>query len=269
MSQERDVACRLVPVDSPVDISIVIPAYNEAARVGETLRSLARYRARSPHQLEIIAVDDGSTDATSDVLEAARADIPDLIVARHTTNSGKGRAVATGMELATSRFRAFFDADEATPFDAIDDLVDAALARPDSVAIGSVRAPGSVVVRSQTLLRSLAGRAGNLLIQAAVLPGIRDTQRGCKLFPAEAADLAFGSLTTDGWAFDIEVLASCRLAGHGIVEVPIRWTHIDGGQLRASAYSETLTEVRRIRALMRERAAAEAETPLPELLPDR
>lgn len=239
---------------------MIVPAYNEAARIEQTLIELASYRRGCSHSLEIIAVDDGSTDATADVLASCRRHLPDLIIARHTVNAGKGAAVATGMLLATGDHRAFFDADAATPFEALDDLLDAINDRPDVVAIGSLRAPGASVVRRQSMLRSWAGRAGNALIRAAVLPGIGDTQRGCKLFPAAAAELAFGTLETPGWAFDIEVLAKCRRLGYEIVEVPIEWHHVDGGQVRPRAYSETLQDVLRIRQIMRTVEAAEVVT---------
>lgn len=246
-------------------ISLVLPAFNEEARVEQTIMDLATYRQSCVHDLEVICVNDGSSDATGSLLEACRFHIPDMTIAHLRTNGGKGRAVATGMSLATGQYRAFFDADAATPFDALDDLIAAAAYRNDTVAIGSMRAAGSNVVRAQSRVRTLAGRAGNAFVRAAVLPGISDTQRGCKLFPAALAEVVFGSLVTDGWAFDIEVLAKCRRLGYRIVEVPVEWRHVDGSQVRAGAYTEALKNVVRIRRVMRDvdPAAAALDAPAP------
>ena len=255
--------CRL----KSVLVSIVLPAYNEADRIESTLRSLARFRQDCGFDTEVIAVDDGSADDTIEVLRRGRGYLPDMTIAHHLRNRGKGGAVQTGMSLARGDFRAFFDADEATPFDALHDLLRVAVAAPSTVAIGSVRAPGANVEMPQSRLRSWAGRAGNAVVQASVLPGIADTQRGCKLFPADIADVAFGALVTQGWAFDIEVLALCKRLGYDVVEVPVTWRHVDGGQVKVGAYSETLKNVARIRRILRNVEPSAPLSPSGPMLP--
>jgi dolichyl-phosphate beta-glucosyltransferase len=234
-----------------VRISIVLPAFNEENRIGATLDALAAYRDGVPHHLEPVVVDDGSTDATYAVAESYREKMPDLVLIRHDANRGKGRAVANGMLTGTGEYRAFFDADGATPFSALEPLLEACLGAPKAVAIGSVRAPGALIVEPQPRLRSLVGQAGNALIRAMALPGVSDSQRGCKLFPASVAEVVFDALDTDRWGFDIEVLARCRHLGYDILEVPVEWRHVDGSQVGAGAYLSTLAEVTRIRRTIR------------------
>ncbi len=232
-------------------LSIVLPAYNEEHRIGGTLDQVVEYRRASAHEVEVIVVDDGSSDASAVVAESYAGALPALRVLRHDVNRGKGRAVATGMLAATGVYRAFFDADGATPIVEVDKLLTAALGNPRAVPIGSIRAPGTTIGRHQPLVRTVAGRAGNLFMRAMVLPGVADSQRGCKLFPGALAETVFGAQQIDGWGFDIEVLALCQRLGYQVLEIPVRWNHVDGGQVRASAYVTTLREVLRIRRLLR------------------
>ena len=232
-------------------LSIVLPAFNEEHRIGVVLDQLIEYAAGCAHDLEVILVDDGSTDATVATAETYGDELPELRVVPLSENRGKGRAVATGMLEARGSYRAFFDADGATPIGEVEKLLAVAEATPRTVAIGSIRTAGSSVVRHQPLLRTVAGRIGNRIIRSAVLPGIADSQRGCKLFPAELADVVFSAQLTDGWVFDIEVLALCQKVGYEIVEVAVDWTHIEGGQVRPVDYFWTLREVMAVRRLLR------------------
>jgi dolichyl-phosphate beta-glucosyltransferase len=234
-----------------VHLSIVVPAYNEASRIAPFLEDLAAYVATRSEPTEVIVVDDGSHDATVGIVEAHQDRFPALRIVALPANRGKGGAVAAGMLAATGAWRAFIDADGATPPGEIDHLLAAATDRPRSVAIASLRVPGAEVVRAQTALRSAAGRVGNAIIRGAVLPGVRDSQRGAKLFPGPVADRIFDDMRTTGWAFDIDALARCRAIGYEIVEVPVRWRHVDGGMVRPSSYLWTLHEVWSIRRSLR------------------
>lgn len=232
-------------------MSIVLPAYNEEHRIGRTLDEVARFRDSFADDLEVLVVDDGSTDAVAAVARSYVDLVPELRVISHRTNRGKGRAVATGMLAATGDFRVFIDADGATPVAEITKLLAVALERRDVIPIGSIRAGGDEVGRRQPLSRAMAGRLGSMVMRAAVLPGVADSQRGCKLFPATVAEIVFGAQQLDGWGFDIEVLALCRRLGFEIVEVPVRWNHIGGGKISLASYASTLAEVMRVRRLLR------------------
>jgi len=229
-----------------IEYSIIIPAYNEEARLGATLTEIADYLAASGKGAEVIVVDDGSTDATVLLARDWLERLP-LRIIETSRNMGKGHAVRTGMLAAQGAKRLFADADGSTPIaelDALDAVLDG---HGGGVALASIALPDSVVLSAQSKLRSLAGRAGNRLIQLLVLPGIRDSQRGFKLFTAEAAVAAFSTAEVDGWAFDVEVLALARQAGFSLHEVPVTWEHRLASRVRASSYLTSLWEVWKIR----------------------
>lgn len=246
-----------------MDLTVVVPAFNEAHRIEPLLAQMAEYQATTPRRVEVIVVDDGSTDSTIDVVQSYRDRIANLVVLRLETNGGKGAAVAAGMLVGRGAYRAFLDADGATPVRELDALWAAATERARTVAIGSVACRGAKVQRHQPVVRRIAGRVANRLIRLTVLPGIHDTQRGAKLFPAEIADAVFASQVSQGWAFDIEILARCRALGYRIVEVPVVWHHVDGGQIGAGAYLATLRELLAIRR--RVRSAPATLMPVPAL----
>ena len=229
------------------DYSIVIPAYNEEQRLGDTLAEIASFLETAAVDAEVIVVDDGSEDDTV-ALAQSWTDRLDLRVITSERNFGKGHAVRVGMLAARGRRRLFADADGSTP---IDELIALSAALDtlggEGVAVASIALPGSKVLSPQSRLRSFAGRVGNWLIQLMVLPGIKDSQRGFKLFSAAAADAAFNEAELDGWAFDVEVLAKARHAGFRLVEVPVTWEHRLASRVRASSYVSSLLEVWKVR----------------------
>jgi len=249
---------RARPQRQPVDVnapllSIVIPAYNEAQRIGPTLDAVAAYAQARNDAVEVIVVDDGSTDGAGAVLDAARHTLPELRVVHHERNRGKGAAVRTGMLAASGQWRVFMDADMSTPVTDIDRLLATALEQDADVAIGSIAVRGASIDSRQSVVRTVLGTLGSFVIRLAVLPGIHDTQRGIKLFSAQATEDVFSIARSDGWGFDVEALALARAQGYDIKEVGVRWSHCDGGSVRAHAYVRTLTEVvsinRRIKTL--------------------
>jgi dolichyl-phosphate beta-glucosyltransferase len=197
---------------------------------------------------EVIVVDDGSTDRTVEVVASHGPAFEALRVVRLHDNQGKGAAVRAGMLTASGDLRLFMDADNAAALDQLDRLLsDARLdAATSSVAVGSIAAGETDVREQQPVVRRVLGRLGNLATQAVAVPGVRDTQRGFKLFTADAAEVAFGPLRSTRWVFDVEALARARRAGHRIIEVPITWRHIDGGEIRAGSYVSSLRELGRI-----------------------
>ena len=209
-------------------LSIVIPAFDEAARLPTTL---AVYLPAVPIDAEILVVDDGSTDATAAVVRAIAAGDRRVRLIRLPTNRGKGYAVRTGVLSAAGDRILFADADAATPIQELARLT-AALDAGADLAIGSrERLPADVHVRT-TAWRRFAGRSFHQVVRYAGVRGIVDTQCGFKLFTAAAAADLFRRLRTDGFAFDVELLMLAQSIGYRISEVPVNWTHQPGSKVR-------------------------------------
>lgn len=233
-----------------IELSIVIPAYNEARRLGPTLDAIVGW-VGPRRDVEVIVVDDGSTDATVELAVGRLAALPAARVIRVPDNRGKGHAVRTGMLAAEGRRRMFLDADGSTPVSEIDRL----LASLDAigghgVAFGSIAA-GTSGGEAQAWVRSLSGRFGNWLTRQLVLPRVRDTQRGCKVMSDCVAESVFPRCVIDGWGFDVELLVLAREEGYPLAEVPVRWSHVDGGHIRWTSYVSTLRDLLRIRRRLR------------------
>jgi glycosyltransferase involved in cell wall biosynthesis len=207
-----------------VDLSIVVPAFNEEHRLPPTLTRLAAYLAAGALRWEIVVVDDGSRDATCAVVEAAMATIPNLRLVRQSPNRGKGAAVRLGMLAARGQIRVMSDADGSMPPEQLPRLLAPIIACTAEVSIGSRYAPGAKTDVKQPLYRVLWSRIANSLVQRSLVPGVRDTQCGFKAFTAEAARDLFARGRIDGWAFDLEILALARRAGFAIAEVGVEWT---------------------------------------------
>jgi dolichyl-phosphate beta-glucosyltransferase len=237
-------------------LSIIIPAYNEESRIGSTLESVARHIG-SRSDIEVIVVDDGSADETSAV--AAAVSCPNLRVIRTPQNRGKGHAVRTGMLEAAGAYRLFTDADGSTPISELATL-ESAMKRigGSGITFASIAVAGARVERAQAGIRPAAGRLGNWLIRMIALPGVQDSQRGFKLFSADAAEEVFSRSVVDGWAFDVEALAIARRLGIPIAEVGVSWAHKDDSRVTPFSYVTTFLDVVAIRwRLARGRYAAD------------
>jgi dolichyl-phosphate beta-glucosyltransferase len=204
-----------------VDVSLVIPAYNEEARIGPTLERCARYLAASPWRWEIVVVDDGSTDGTVALCGRMAAEIPALRIVETRPNRGKGHAVRAGVRAARGAAVVMYDADGSTPIAEIARLL-APLARGEAeIAIGSRYLGGHGT--DQPLWRRIWSRGANFVMQRTLVPGIVDTQCGCKAFTAAAARDLFGRSTIDGWSFDLEILALALRLGYRVSEIGVEW----------------------------------------------
>jgi glycosyltransferase involved in cell wall biosynthesis len=203
-------------------LSIVIPAYNEQARLPYTLAEVERFVCDQNLDCEVIVVDNGSTDATSVVIHQAMQRFPALRLLR-TDRRGKGRAVRAGMLAARGAVAVFADADLSW---SVEELirVPALITDETPVVIGSREGYGARRV-GEPGYRHLMGRVFNRVVQAVAVPGIEDSQCGFKAFQADAARAIFGRQTIDGFGFDVEVLFLARLLGYGIRVVPLDWEH--------------------------------------------
>ena len=203
-------------------LSIVVPAYNEARRLPVTLPRVIEYASRLDEPVEVIIVDDGSVDGTSDVAASVGKACGFVTVLRSGQNRGKGAAVRRGMLAARLGHVLFTDADLSTPIEETGKLR-AALAGGADVAIGSRRLARSDVQVHQPWLRELAGRTFSRLVSLLLLPGIRDSQCGFKAFRRPAAREVFARQRLQGFGFDAEVLWLTRRLGYRVAEVPIVW----------------------------------------------
>jgi glycosyltransferase involved in cell wall biosynthesis len=226
----------------PISVSIVIPAYNEAARIGSTLQTLCEHLQQRPWDWEIRVVDDGSTDGTATIADRFAADEPRLVVQREP-HRGKGGAVKAGLLSARGWYRFMCDADLSMPISELKSFLPPLLDNYD-VAIGTREGAAARRV-GEPRSRHLVGRMFNLFVQRLVLPGIEDSQCGFKMFTARAVQAILPHTTVDGWAFDVEMLAIARAQGLRIVEVPIEWHYRSESRL-----SVTRDGVRMLREIL-------------------
>jgi glycosyltransferase involved in cell wall biosynthesis len=204
-----------------IDLSIVVPAYNEEHRLPPTLAHLHRFLQTLPLRYEIVVVDDGSKDDTCGVVE--RCGLPNVRLVRQIPNRGKGAAVRRGMLEALGQIRVMCDADGSMPPEQLPKLLAPIISCQASIAIGSRYADGAKTDVKQPFYRVLWSRLANRVIQRSLVPGVRDTQCGFKAFTAEAALDLFRVARIDGWAFDLEVLALAKRRDFTIAEVGVEW----------------------------------------------
>ncbi|MBI2984438.1 MAG: glycosyltransferase family 2 protein [Candidatus Kerfeldbacteria bacterium] len=223
-----------------MDLTIVIPAYNEARRLPGTLAHMTSWLATKPWASEIIVVDDGSTDDTVQAVTAAKRPVRLL---SHQQNLGKGAAVRRGMLAGTGTWRLLCDADLSTPIEELDRLNEYRAAA--DIIIGSRRVSGATIGRRQAWWKVRFGQLGNLLVQILLLPGLKDTQCGFKLFHQRTMPI-FRQQRVNRWGYDFELLYLARLSGWRIREVPVRWDNDADSKVTISAYLTTLGEIGRI-----------------------
>ena len=216
--------------DISIDVTVVVPAFNEADRLPRTLDDIVRFAAIDARRFEIIVVDDGSVDATSAMVAGVAQRHPEVRLIRLPRNRGKGHAVRTGVVNAMGDRVLFADADGATPIAELYRL-ERALDDGADVAIGS-RALESEDVRGEArLLRRMSGRIFHMLVRYLTVQGIVDTQCGFKLFTRAAAVDLFSRMRMDGFAFDVELLMMAQRRAYHIAEIPVNWTHQPGSKV--------------------------------------
>ncbi len=199
-------------------LSLVIPAYNEAARLGPTLACAQAYLAQQPYTSEVVVVDDGSTDDTGAVARASGG----VRVLRHAPNRGKGYAVRAGLLAAQGEYRCYYDADGSTPITCLD-RVWPRFASGADVVIGSRALADSDVAVHQAWYREQMGKTFNRLLRLLALTPFIDTQCGFKVFRANAAEAICARQTIERFSFDVELLYIARLQGWRVQEVPVVW----------------------------------------------
>ena len=211
--------------------SVIIPAYNEAARLPRYLKDVLAYFEARDEAYEVIVVDDGSEDGTADRVREVAAGRPGVIVHALDRNRGKGHAVRAGMARAVGELRLMADADGATPIAEVARLEAAVTAGAD-LAVGSRVLEDPAVIREVRAHRKLSGHVFNFLLRRLGAAPVLDTQCGFKLFRGAVAAALFPQLTTDGFGFDVELLMLAKRRGFRVAEVAVNWADQPGSKVR-------------------------------------
>jgi len=222
----------------PVRLSIVIPAYNEAARIRGSLEAVARYLALAGEASEILVVDDGSADATVETVESFAMEQPrgghlSIRVLRNGRNRGKGYSIKHGVLTARGDLILISDADFSTPIDDLHLLLKAVEEGGCGIAIGSRGLPDSRVEIHQAPWREMMGRGFNRLVRLLTGLPFKDTQCGFKLLRRQEALPLFRAARIERFAYDVEILYLARKAGVRVREVPVRWRNARGTKVSA------------------------------------
>jgi dolichyl-phosphate beta-glucosyltransferase len=212
------------------DLSIVIPAFNEEARLGPTLDGYLAYCRQTARRVEVIVVDDGSLDRTSAVVNSYTRRHPEVRLIRLAENQGKGQAVRSGVVNAQGKQILFADADGATPLSELERL-EAAIHGGADLAIGSRALHDEGVTIKARLYRRVIGRIFHGLVEVLTVSRVKDTQCGFKLFRGPVAHDLFSRMRIRGFSFDVEVLMMAQRRGYTITEVPVNWTHQPGSKV--------------------------------------
>jgi dolichyl-phosphate beta-glucosyltransferase len=213
-----------------ITYSLVIPAYNEGARLGATLERVLEYVAKHGNNTEVIVVNDGSRDNTAEIVRSFAARNPALRLIDNPGNRGKGYSVRNGMLSAQGRVLIFSDADLSSPIEELPKLLEA-LTHGAEIAIGSRWLRAETQTQRQPLYRQLFGRIFNLMLRLTLGLQYKDTQCGFKAFTRLAAEAIFPLQRIERWGFDPEILFLARKFGFKVVEVPVAWGHSGGTRI--------------------------------------
>jgi dolichyl-phosphate beta-glucosyltransferase len=230
-TRETSVEMRHVPetaYDHPV-VSIVVPAFNEASRIGNSIRQIDEFLSQAAMPMEVLVIDDGSSDATSDVVRSVHA--PAVRLIRNGENHGKGYSVRQGVLNAKGEYVLFTDADLSAPIIELQKLYDVAIRDKADVVIGSRAVDRSYIEKHQNRFRELGGILFNRMVRLLLGLDLNDTQCGFKLFHRERTRDIFEKQTTLGFGFDPEILYVAARRGLRIREVPVRWSHSEGSKV--------------------------------------
>jgi dolichyl-phosphate beta-glucosyltransferase len=234
-------------LNNSYDISIVIPAYNESARLGATLDRILDFIRERAWSAEVIVVDDGSCDHTADLVRDYAGKNTIVRLVQNPGNRGKGYSVRNGVLNAHGAIILFTDADLSSPIEEAPKLLGALEAGAD-VAIGSRWAQSELQTQRQSVARQVMGRAFNVFLRILLTMNFKDTQCGFKAFRRNAAKTLFSLQRIEGWAFDPEILFLAGRMGFRVTEVPVVWAHDEGTRIHPLADgSKMALEVLRIR----------------------
>jgi dolichyl-phosphate beta-glucosyltransferase len=238
-----------VPDEGPALLEVVVPARNEASRLGTGLSLLSEKLAGLPVPAAVLVVNNASTDATPEIVRGWAGPVPVNLVQCPTR--GKGAAVRAGLLATSAPYVGFCDADMATDLDALDTVLRMLMGDGAAVVVGSRRHHASAVETRHRPLRRLGALAFNGLCRG-LAEGIPDTQCGFKFFSGRLARSVAAELGTAGFAFDVELLMRCANHGARIVDIPVRWRDVPGSTFALRRHAlECVWDVLRLRVLAR------------------
>lgn len=220
----------MAPDLEPFTYSIILPAYNESARIAVTLDKILAYAARRGGNAEIVVVNDGSSDGTADLVRKYALAHPGLELLENPGNRGKGYSVRNGMLHARGDVLLFSDADLSSPIEEADKLF-ASIAQGADIAIGSRWLDPGLQIQKQPLYRQLFGRIFNLALRMILDLRFKDTQCGFKAFTRRSAQTIFPLQKIERWGFDPELLYLAKKFGFRVSEVPVTWSHREGTRI--------------------------------------
>jgi len=213
-----------------VKYSIVIPAFNESARIAASLDKILAYSTGQNWDAEVLVVDDGSTDSTPEIVRGYSRRHPSIQLLLNPGNHGKGYSVRNGMLHAQGELLLFSDADLSSPIEESGKLL-AAIAQGADVAIGSRWVRSELQTEKQPIHRQLFGRAFNLALRLTLGLHFKDTQCGFKAFTRRAAQTIFPLQTIERWGFDPELIFIAQKFGFRVEEIPVKWAHREGTRI--------------------------------------
>jgi dolichyl-phosphate beta-glucosyltransferase len=219
----------------PLDLSIVIPAFNEERRLPKTLERIGAYLNARSLRAEMIVIDDGSSDATAKLVEGDRQKYPCLRLVSNGRNRGKGFSVRHGILEARGEIVLFSDADLSTPIEEADKLLVALREKGYDAAIGSRAVDRSLIDVHQSVFREQAGILFNHLVRRIAGIEFSDTQCGFKAFRRERARIIFEQQRIERFGFDPEILFLAKRHGLRVAEIPVRWSHDSGTKVNVVA----------------------------------
>jgi dolichyl-phosphate beta-glucosyltransferase len=222
-------------------ISIIIAAYNEEKRIQPSLFKIKEFVIEHGMDYEIIVVDDGSTDRTSNVVMNLTKDVPNLEVIGYKNNRGKGYALRQGVLASKGKIVLLTDADLSTPVDELTVLLPLVSDNKCDIAIGSRALALSKIIRKQPLWRQSMGKLFNKVVKFLIMDDFSDTQCGFKLFSGDIARGLFKEARINRFAYDVEILALAKKKGYNIIEIPIRW--INSPESKVNPISDSLNMI--------------------------
>lgn len=232
-------------MDKPY-LSIIIPAYKEENKIGNTLLEIDRYLSQQNYTYEIIVVNDGSTDKTVDIVKKFTQLVKNLRLIDNKINHGKGWVVKQGMLAAQGEYRLFVDADNAITMDHLDAFWPY-LKQGYDIVIGSIEVKGAKIEEHAAWYRRILGKWSKYLIRFLTVWEIHDSQRAFKLFPAKVAEDVFKHQTIERWGFDFEIIVIAKKLGYKIKELPVTWINPAESTVTLGSYFKTLKELLKVK----------------------